>query len=298
MVRSLLRKTLSIVAPRQYRVAFNTKRMVCESPLVTGYRARSNARRMEPRFFIVGAQKAGTTFLHRLLTMHPNVRGPILKEVDFFGRPGKTDMEEYRSYFPYAGAAPGGEPLVTGESTPHYMFYPHAAEQLARHYPDAKVLVVLREPASRALSHYRMNVSRGVETLGFAEAVAQEEARLSGQWERSMQDPGYLGLEFAEFSYQKRGMYLEQILRLEALFPKENILVVDSVRLFKETDEALHEAEAFLGLPLWKPARYVAENVAKSKDTSAKETLEELKEKFKPHNQELFDHLGWKGSWK
>jgi hypothetical protein len=296
MIRSYLRKTVSTTLPRAYRVAYNSKRAFCESDMVTGYRALKNAKRLEPSFFIVGAQKAGTTFLHRLLTMHPQVVGPILKEVDFFGRPGKHDVERYKSFFPLA-PVDGGKKIITGESTPHYMFYPHSASQIAEHFPDAKIIAVLREPAGRALSHYRMNVDRRVEKLSFAEAIDKEDERLAGEWERSMQDPEYLGLNFAEFSYKKRGMYLEQILRLEALFPKENILVVNSNVLFKETDTALIETERFLGIDEWKPAFYAPENVAKAKDTSDKDSVQALKESFKPMNRELFEYLKWEGSW-
>jgi hypothetical protein len=187
--------------------------------------------------------------------------------------------------------------LITGESTPHYMFYPHAAAGLAKHFPDAKLLAVLREPAARAFSEWRMNTDRGRETLSFEEALAAEEGRLDGEWNRSVQDTGYWSKNLAEFSYKKRGLYLEQILRLEQHFPRENILAMRSGELWQDTGMALGRIEEFLGLSPWQPKEVVPENVGTNKTKPAPETTACLRDYFRPYDQALFDHLGWEHGW-
>jgi sulfotransferase family protein len=295
--RSFLRRSVAGSLPLVYRTLLRSKKRLYRSGLVISYRARSNNRRLEPSFFIAGTRKGGTTFLFRLLTAHPQVAEPLLKELNFFSRHLRQNIEMYRSFFPIAPAEKGGLKVITGESTPHYMYYPHAATAIARHFPEAKILITLREPAARAFSEWRMNSDRGSETLSFEEALAREEERLAGDWERCIADPTYWSVSLADYSYKRRGLYLEQIRRLHQQFPKENILVLKSTDVWKDTEKALQQVEAFLGLELWLPNTIVPENVGTNKAKPAAETLHDLKEYFRPYDRKLFEYLGWEGGW-
>ncbi|MCK5677772.1 MAG: sulfotransferase domain-containing protein, partial [Flavobacteriaceae bacterium] len=80
---------------------------------------------------------------------------------------------------------------------------------------DIKIIILLRNPVSRAYSHYLMSRRRGYEDYSFEEAIALEEERVvKGDFERS------------HFSYISRGKYYEQVKRYLDLFPRENILVL------------------------------------------------------------------------
>ncbi|HEY0867509.1 MAG TPA: sulfotransferase [Fimbriimonas sp.] len=255
-------------------------------------RSMSNSRRMLPAYLIVGTQKGGTTFLHSILSQHPQVRDPLKKEINYFSFQHFRGEPWYRAHFPLRAAG-----LVTGEATTNYMFHPGAAERIASLLPDAKIIVCLRDPAGRALSHWQMNMLNKHDSVPFAEAIEREDERTAGEIERIAADPTYQAWPFRRFSYRRRGLYLDQILRLERCFPKEQILVIDSGDLFRRTDETLARAESFLGLRGWKPAAYRAENVAKRKEPVHEESVEALRSFYRPHDEALFEHLGWSPRW-
>jgi len=116
----------------------------------------SSGRRMLPSFLIVGAQRAGTTSLHRALIQHPNVLSPVLhKGVHYFDVAYPKGMRWYRAHFPLrsAGAsvaARTGATAITGESSPYYMFHPAAPSRITADLPGVKAIVLLRDPVERA----------------------------------------------------------------------------------------------------------------------------------------------------
>ncbi len=113
-----------------------------------------------PAFVGVGVQKAGTTWWYRLITRHPGVvsRGHP-KELHYFDlladRFTPADAARYSQWFP---RPPGA---ITGEWTPRYMADDHTPAQLAMAAPDARLLVLLRDPVERYISGVTMQVARG-----------------------------------------------------------------------------------------------------------------------------------------
>ena len=113
-------------------------------------------------FMLVGAQKCGTTALAHFLSQHPEIEMASPKEVHLFdsstysrGWSGQRIDEHYRPHFEQrAGAA------IRGEATPIYMFLPGIASELKRYNPDLKLIVLLRDPVERAISHYYMEKNR------------------------------------------------------------------------------------------------------------------------------------------
>lgn len=112
--------------------------------------------RMTPKLIIIGAQKAGTTTLFDLLSQHPNVIPPAVKEIDFFSSDERygTGLDSYWKGFPHRPVAPGRH--ITLEASPSYLMSPVAAERIARHLPQALCLAVLRDPVARAYSAWNM----------------------------------------------------------------------------------------------------------------------------------------------
>jgi hypothetical protein len=126
-----------------------------------------------PDFVGIGAQKAGTTWWYQLITLHPDVsnRTDTHKERHFFDRFGATpfrpaDVDQYHGWFP----RPAGK--KTGEWTPDYIAFPWAPELLARCAPDARLLVLLRDPVERLRSGLDHNKRMGAPTKGVAVADA------------------------------------------------------------------------------------------------------------------------------
>lgn len=266
---------------------------LAKSPLGPSLRRMSNSKRMMPSFVIVGAMKAGTTFLHRTLALHPQVRDPWRKEIHYFDHNYRRGLDWYKAYFPYQEAG-----CITGEGTPSYMFHPTAVGRIIEKFPKMKVIAVLREPTARAISHYRMALSRNSEPLSFKEAIAQETSRIAADRERILNDPDYAAPNYFQYSYRERGLYLPQVQAIKLVVPPDQLMIIEANALFKESDRVLSEVETFLGIDQWKPASYEAGAVARVEGNIDEETVAELRAFYKPHNEALFDYLGWSGGWK
>ncbi len=149
-----------------------------------------------PTFVIAGVQKCGTTSLFQALDLHPRVVRPRRKEIHFFDQNWGKGTDWYRAQFP-----PLAGDQMTGEATPVYSYDVSARRRLIRTLPDARIVVVLRDPVARAYSHY-WHSRRNQESLPtFEEAIAAEPERLSG------------GNRYAarRYSYLDRGRYFSQV---------------------------------------------------------------------------------------
>ena len=209
-----------------------------------------------PDFVIVGAQRAGTTSLFRYLAAHPDVAVPGEKELHFFDLGFARGGDWYRQQFPVDG--------VTGEATPYYLFHPHAPRRLAAALPVAKLIVLLRDPVERAVSHYKHEVATGFEPLAFEEAVAREEERLLGEAERLEADETYYSFAHQHWTYVARGRYAEQLERWFSLVARERVLVLRSEDLYADPAAALAETLAFLGLEPWTPSSFERYNATEA----------------------------------
>lgn len=192
---------------------------------------------MLPNFFVVGAQKAGTTSLHKYLSAHPDIYLPAQKETKFFARPDRyaQGIEEYeRRYF--SGCS--GESAV-GEVDPDYMFYEEALDRMGKHLDLGKVkfIFLLRNPVERAYSHYLMTCRRGEESLEFGEAILAEKDRAVGDF-----------FSRSRYSYVSRGLYLDQIERFVQRAGRENVLVLLTENLQKDPVNTLERSFEFLGV--------------------------------------------------
>ena len=189
-----------------------------------------------PNFMIIGAAKAGTTSLHYYLQQHPQIFLPKEKEIQFF-----TDDQLYnrgktfyiRNYFKDAHRFP-----ARGEATPFYLHRPEVViPRLKKTFPDGalKFLVLLRNPAKRAWSHYLHMVRLGLEIYEFDTALAMEEQRMK-------ESP------LSWFSYYTDGLYSRQLKRWFSAYPKENFFIVTQDEFASETHKILQKIFSFLNV--------------------------------------------------
>lgn len=195
-----------------------------------------------PDFLVLGAQKAGTTALYAYLRWHPGITGPSWKEVSFFDRHWWRGEAWYRGQFPLRP----GKRLV-GEASPSYLFHPLAPERARSLVPDAKLIVLLRNPVDRAYSHYQHEVALGREPLSFEDALAAEEERTRGEVERLVSDPRAFSRAWWGHTYVARGRYAEQLERWLEAFPREQLLVVATEELGERPAETYARVLRFLG---------------------------------------------------
>ncbi len=224
-----------------------------------------------PNFFIVGAPKAGTTSLYSYLDQHPQVYMSPIKEpcyfcteyrpenftevrrrqiernqealTEFLNGPMREkrfdlmlfEWEDYLKLFRNVK-----HETAVGEATPCYLWSKTAAGKIFSRIPDAKIVMVLRNPADRAFSEYLQAVASGLVRRSFREHI-DAALRFKGH---------QLGMEYPFLQF---GLYYEQVKRYLALFPKDNVLVhlyddwhAQPKRIIAETFRFLGVDDSFL----------------------------------------------------
>lgn len=257
--------------------------------------------RMTPDFLIVGAQRCGTTSMFKTLVQHPAVLRPFLtKGVHYFDKSYGHGEWWYRGHFPLTvtGRVRGrGGQVLTGESSPYYMFHPLARQRLASDLPGVKLIVMLRDPVVRAYSAHSHEKARGFETLDFEEALAAEESRVAGARERLMSRPGYDSFDWQHHAYVRRGQYIEQLLALEHLVGRERLCVVDSGDFFVDPQPVFDQVRAFLDLQPTHGIVFERHN-ARQRSPMSDGLRARLEEHFAPYDEALGHWWGRTPSWR
>jgi hypothetical protein len=211
----------------------------------------ADARRSQlrtPDFFIVGHAKSGTTALYEMLRPHPQIYMPGHKEPWFFAtdmRPrfqprragvGPQTLEEYLLLF--ADATPEQR---AGEASSSYLWSRTAAEQIAEVAPEAKIIAILREPASFLRSLHLQLLQSHVEVKkDFRTAISLEQARSEGKHiPRHSHRPQLL-------QYSDHVHYVEQLRRYHAHFRPEQILVLIYDDFRRDNEATLRTVLRFL----------------------------------------------------
>jgi hypothetical protein len=258
----------------------------------------TNHFRRLPDFIIAGAQKAGTTSLHGWLQDHPQCAPSLKKEVHYFDRHFHRGVNWYRSHFPFSrSTAEDDFTKLSFESSPYYMFDPRVPERVRQVLPEAKLIFLLRDPVSRAYSHYQHSVQRRRDTLEFEQAIAAESQRLAGEEQKLLADPTYQSLAHQHYSYVARGMYADQLNRWLEHFPMEQLLVLGSEQMFHEPQTVFQRVLDFLGIDPWEPAGFGNLNTGRYRSKIPEETQRQLAAHFAPHNDRLFELLGTRFAW-
>jgi hypothetical protein len=258
---------------------------------------------MLPGVLIVGAQRSGTTSMYRTLSQHPAVLKAVLhKGVHYFDMNYDRGLGWYRAHFPLRSsgrraAMAAGDPALTFESSPYYMFHPCAAERIARDLPGVKLLVLVRDPVERAHSAYTHELARGYEIESFERALELEPARLLGEAERMAREPDYLSHAHQHQAYLARGRYCEQLERMERIFGAERFHVVDSGDFFAKPEPEYDAVLEFLGLRSLSYPEFERHNARPRGDMSPA-LRAELTRYFEPYDQQLTRWLGKVPSWR
>jgi hypothetical protein len=181
-----------------------------------------------PDFFIVGHPKSGTTALYEMLRRHPEIFMPKAKEPRFFASDLPSSFqrhsdvpplryEDYLDLFADAGAD-----QRVGEASTSYIWSHTAAARIAEAQPRARIIAILREPASFVRSmHLQLLQIRLEREPSLRKALALEAARREGR-----ELPDRMARWPQVLLYTDRVRYVEQLSRYHALFPPEQVLVL------------------------------------------------------------------------
>ncbi|MEZ4907357.1 MAG: sulfotransferase domain-containing protein [Saprospiraceae bacterium] len=255
-----------------------------------------NSFRAKPEFLIIGAMKAGTTYAFNLLRQHPDLRLPKEKEIDFFDINYVEGVNWYKYQFPFNFR----KNKKTGEATPYYLYHPLAAERAYKFNPNFKIIIFLRNPVNRSISHYNFikNMKNmvpfsdilGIGDLEISNQELIEKDLINGKIKSS--------LIHRNFSFLRRSLYLYQIERWEKHFKKENFIFIKSEEFYKNPLKEINRVFNFIGV---KELDYLDLSVYKH-ETKNNEKLQPyissyLKEYYKQSNYDLEKHLNVKFNW-
>ncbi|MGD1930943.1 MAG: sulfotransferase [Leptolyngbyaceae cyanobacterium] len=199
-----------------------------------------------PNFLIIGSAKGGTSSLHYYLRQHPQIFMPDLKEPRFFALEGGilnfqnpdsainynsiTTLREYESLF-----ANVTNELGIGEASPLYLYSEKAARRIKHYVPDAKLMVILRNPVDRAFSCYTHLLREGYETLSFEAALKAESERRQNNWAHL-------------WHYREAGYYYRQLKPYFELFNPEQIKIYLFDEFKQDNHAVLTDIYDFLGV--------------------------------------------------
>lgn len=209
--------------------------------------------------FVVGAMKAGTTSFNEMLSSHPSIYFSAIKEPHYFvdelpkriHDPSRFfSIEDYfknkfpeklhiaqlkeKKHFEKLFSLVPEEAKYCAEGSTGYFHANESAQKIYEYNPEAKIIVVLRDPLKRAYSHYKMDVGFGRTIKTFEEEIAKE---INDYESGKLSNWGYIGMS----------LYYENCLRYRALFGS-NFLIVNFEQLAKDKEIASKRVYDFLGI--------------------------------------------------
>jgi hypothetical protein len=187
-----------------------------------------------PDFIILGAGKGGTTSLYRYLEEHPQVFLPEVKELYFHAFEGERDREGITNFADYQAlfqTAPDNQ--MIGEVSSIYLFRPKAAERIHHYIPQAKLIAILRDPASRAFSDYLFHVRN------LHPSVMDKSGKQPLAFEHFIGESKY---------FVQIGFYYDQLKRYYDRFDSDQIKVFLYDDLVKDSNQLMRDLFDFIGV--------------------------------------------------
>ncbi len=249
-------------------------------------RRQWKAAQRTPNLMIVGGLKCGTSTLHAWLARHPQALMSNPKELHQFDNPLRgLSVARYLRHF----AAASDAHRVIGESTPNYICIPDALERIREVAPDMRLVMVVRHPVERAISHYWMEFRNDRETLPMAEAFAAEARRT--RWG---------GLWTWRHAYARRGQYIHDLRRAWRLFGRERCRVL-TIEDLDGDSPALTSLLEWLDLdPALRPQRMERQNQGQWSEEPDPTAVEIITSATADATRDLFEETGidYRSPWR
>lgn len=251
--------------------------------IITYIHTYAASEKFAPDFLIIGVTKCGTTSLYDYLVQHPKILGANEKELKFFNKSKyKKGMLYYQSCFPQKKS----RDQLVGEATPGYFWHNRCSEKIKAHCPSTKLILILRNPAIRAISHYHFceDVKRRHE-LKDQPFFDTFEAAINNRMARN----GIIGA----------GCYITHLERWLKLFPQKQIHIVILEDLMVDPENEVNRVFNFLGLDSFKLNEYALSCKGKYKHGTIKQTtIDWLHDFYKPYNAKLERFLKRQLPWR
>jgi hypothetical protein len=246
-----------------------------------------------PQFLVIGVAKCGTSSLYEYMIQHPQILSAAKKEIDF-GDHIDNGIDWYLSHF-----SPTPKDFITGEASTSYFGNLEAREFFKERFPQCKLIVILRNPVDRFISHYYNDVKYSGEKRPLAELANDELKMFEGI--SSLDDVHQTNYWKKQRGYLFIGIYVYFLRLWMSHFPKEQLLVLNSEKFFTNPASTLTTVFNFLELPDYKLSQYRPHNqgsyLKKDSSTEEQQVRTKLSKFFEPYNRELEDYLGIKFNW-
>lgn len=242
-----------------------------------------------PDFIIIGAEKCGTTSLHQYICQHPAVVPPVEKEIDFFDLEYERGLDWYLAHFP--PIHPEAQ-QISGETSANYFYNDGAPRRIFQHFPNTKLILILRNPVDRTISRYNMMVRNGAEVRDFETAIREEMERI----QQAMEGDTIPWWVLNQCRHLGNSLYYYHLRRWLGVFPRQQLLIVRSEDLFTRPESTLTSIYRTLGLNDFPDQTYPKLNAGSYSPIEAK-TRQGLTEFFAPHTQKLESLLNQSFNW-
>ncbi|RKU67524.1 hypothetical protein DWW91_15790 [Parabacteroides sp. AF17-3] len=279
------------------------------------YALASGQKNKKIDFFIIGAQKCGTTSLHDYMNQHPFCTGALRKETLFFTKKyrGTVTLKRLVGHFSFKKLMRNRGKCLFFESTPDNVYEESAPGRIYKYNPKAKLIFLVREPVGRAISEYNMACKYAiVKNLCVREDPEREyfdflkqPDKYPFEWFvkeelRRMEETGSrLPSAFHYPDFIRHGLYSEQLERYLQYFSPEQILILESKSLKTDKRNTLSAIEDFLELPHheWSEKDLVNSNIGVYTRQVPDECKLFLKKYFEPWNEKFFELIGRRMDW-
>jgi len=250
----------------------------------------------KPNFFIVGQTRSGTTSFQYELDQHPDIyflKPEWPKGKGHFGWVSDyKDDDEYLEQF----ADVNNERRI-GERCNAYLYCPYTAERIKQFSPNAKIIMILRNPIDKAYSTYYQQFEFGEYTTSFEETINTEFRRIALNKDFSELNSNNPDFEnFVVHNIIRHGIYADYLEHWLEIFNRKQILILNSDDLKKFTKETLCRVFNFLNISNCDITNTSQVNVGKYPPMN-KSTRKKLIEFYKPYNQRLNKLLGTNFNW-
>lgn len=263
-----------------------------------------NSQIQDPNFLIIGVGKCGTTALYDYLVQHPRVLPAIVKEPCYLSSLNASNLERKSSnpvlnlqeernfYLAHFPPRPNIKLFVTGEASVNTI---HAGiENLVYSwFPKIKLIVILRNPVKRAISHYEQGLKGNLAQLTFEKTVLSELEIL----EKTDNLEKLVLSKNKNLCYLHKSLYLYLLKPWINLFGKDRILVLLNEDLARNPADVMNQVFNFIELPEHTAMQYSPRNVGHYPSNIDCKLIERLTNFYKPHNQKLEEYLGRKFNW-
>ena len=273
------------------------------------YRRLTSSSRTLPDFLVIGFPKCGTKSLFSYVAQHPNIGIPTKYGKYFFNTNYHRGVDWYKAHYPTVKQKrtlkEKNGAHVMGDYSASYMMWYQSPLRIKKLIPNVKLIVVLRNPAERAYSQFNFKEmgryrDDKVDLSLFSDSIKEDEKRLQN-WEHMIKN-NLITREnhvATHTPYLTMGKYVTHLKQWFKVFPKEQFHFVSTDNMSNEVDIQKTANQVFkaLNLPDYNIKDFSRKNIG-SYEKIDPEERKELRDYYKPYNEQLEKLLDIKFNWK